>query len=159
MMRRLRLPAALAVLALAGCSTTGSSTSPLIPDKKLQLTANTHITLSRIVTAAVVLGAINFIYDPLAPNWEIEETRVDADTFRFALRMKRYHTGGAGESMQVVRRRAAQLQNDLGYGGYQIFEYSEGIDSKTLGTQRVADGTVRLLQRQEADSFLQNAMR
>jgi hypothetical protein len=61
--------------------------------------------------------------------------------------------------MQVVRRRAAQLQNDLGYGGYQIVEYSEGIDSKTLGTQRVADGTVRLLQRQEADSFLQNAMR
>ena len=73
--------------------------------------------------------------------------------------MKRYHTGGAGESMQVVRRRAAQLQNDLGYGGYQIVEYSEGIDSKPLGTQRVADGTVRLLQRQEADSFLQNAMR
>ena len=66
MMRRLRPPAALAVLALAGCSTTGSSTSPLIPDKKLQLTANTHITLSRIVTAAVVLGAINFIYDPRA---------------------------------------------------------------------------------------------
>ena len=105
------------------------------------------------------MGAIYFIYDPLAPNWEIEETRVDEDTFRLALRMKRYHTGGAGESIQALRRRAAQLQGDLGYGGYQIVEYTEGIDSQTLGARRVADGVIRLVQRREADSFLQNAAR
>ena len=81
------------------------------------------------------------------------------DTFRLALRMKRYHTGGAGESIQALRRRAAQLQGDLGYGGYQIVEYTEGIDSQTVGARRVADGVIRLVQRREADSFLQNAAR
>ncbi|MBL8449095.1 MAG: hypothetical protein JNM32_04120 [Dechloromonas sp.] len=153
------LALASAALILAGCSSAGSNSSPLIPDKKLLLTAKTSLSLSRLATGALIVGAIYFIYDPLAPNWEIEETRVDEDTFRLALRMKRYHTGGAGESIQALRRRAAQLQGDLGYGGYQIVEYTEGIDSQTLGARRVADGVIRLVQRREADSFLQNAAR
>ncbi len=148
--------AALGVFIFAGCSSVGSNPSPLLPDKKLQLTAKTAVSFTRLATGALVLGAIYFIYDPLAPNWEIEETRIDEERFRLSLRMKRYHTGGAGESIQVLRRRADQLQGDLGYGGYQIVQYSEGIDSKTLGAQRVAEGVIRLVQRRDADSFLQN---
>jgi TRAP-type uncharacterized transport system substrate-binding protein len=105
---------------------------------------------------ALAIGGIVMLYDPLAPNWEIEAERLNADTYRFALRMKRYHTGGAGESLQILKRRAAQLQYAQGYAEYQILEYTEGIDSRTLGAQRVADAVVRLVRRNEADSFALN---
>lgn len=141
----------------AGCSTTGDSTaSPLIPDKALRLTAQTSISLSNLATGALIVGAIQLIYDPLAPNWEIEEARLSENTYRFSLKMKRYHTGGAGESIQILKRRARQLQMAQGYAAYQLMEYTEGIDSQTIGARRVAEGTVRLVQREQADSFMQN---
>ena len=140
---------------LAGCASSGSGKS-IIPDSSLKLTSAVKLPLSSIATGALVLGAVHLVYDPLAPNWEIEEIRLDEETFRFSLRMKRFHTGGAGESMLALKRRAQQLQTELGFGGYQIMEYSEGIDSQTLGARRVAESTVKLVNRQVADSFLQN---
>lgn len=151
--------AALSVLAmalLAGCTTSGGGGAPLIPDKAIPLTSAVKVTLAGAVSGGLVLGAIHQIYDPLAPNWEIDEVRLADDTFRFALKMKRYHTGGSGESIQAVRRRATQLQGELGYGGYQLLGFSEGIESETLGARRVAEGTIRLVKREAADSFLQN---
>ena len=114
------------------------------------------LSASSAVSGVVGAGIAYFVYDPLAPNWEIEESRLNEDTYRLSLKMKRYHTGGAGESIQIFKRRASQLQHEQGFGSYQIIEYSEGIDSQTLGARRVADGVVRLVQRQQADSFLQN---
>jgi len=143
-------------LAVTGCSSTGSTASPLIPNKSIQLTAKTSVSLSSLATAAVVVAAIYFVYDPLAPNWEIEESRLNEDTYRFSLKMKRYHTGGAGESIQILKRRAGKLQYEQGFAGYQILEYTEGIDSQTIGARRIAEGTIKLVQRQQADSFLQN---
>lgn len=143
-------------IALAGCSSTGAGGSALIPDKQIRLTSAKAISLADIATGALLVGAVYLIYDPLAPNWEIEETRLSDDTFRFSLKMKRFHTGGAGESMQVLKRRASQLQSELGFASYQLMDYSEGIESQTLGARRVAEGTIRLAQRQVADSFLQN---
>lgn len=139
-----------AVLA-AGCGS-----SPLVPDETLRLTSAVSLKLANVAAGAAAVAAIYFIYDPLAPNWEIEEARLGDDTYRLSLRMKRYHTGGAGESIQIVKRRAAQLQSQMGYGSYQLLEYSEGIDSQTLGARRVADGVVKLVSLQSADSFLQN---
>lgn len=154
----MKIPALLvaAAMLLGGCSSTGSSSSPLIPNKAIQLTAKTSVSLANLATAAVVAAAIYVVYDPLAPNWEIEEARLNDDTYRFSLKMKRYHTGGAGESIQILKRRASQLQYEQGFGSYQIVEYTEGIDSQTIGARRVAEGVVRLVQRQQADSFLQN---
>ncbi len=141
-------------MALAGCSSTsGGSAKPLIPEKAIQLTAKTSISMSSLATGLAVVGAIYLIYDPLAPNWEIEESRLNENTYRFSMKMKRYHTGGAGESLQILKRRASQLQYEQGFGNYQIMEYTEGIDSETLGARRVADGVIRLVQRQQADSF------
>jgi len=136
---------------LAGCGNT-----PLIPNERIQLTATTGLSLSSLATAAVVGAAIYLVYDPLAPNWEIEESKLSPDVYRFSLKMKRYHTGGAGEPQQILKRRASQLQYENGFASYQILEYSEGIDSQTIGARRVAEGTVRLVQRQEADSFKLN---
>lgn len=144
------------IFLLVGCSSTGSTASPLIPAKSLQLTAGTSVSLASLATAAVIGAAIYIVYDPLAPNWEIEESRVNEDTYRFSLKMKRYHTGGAGESIQILKRRASQLQYEQGFRSYQIVEYTEGIESQTIGARRMAEGLVRLTQRQPADSFLQN---
>ncbi|KAB2926507.1 MAG: hypothetical protein F9K30_06545 [Dechloromonas sp.] len=145
-----------AVLAAGGCTSSGSTASPLIPDKFIQLTAKNSVSLSTLATAAVVAAAIYVVYDPLAPNWEIEEARLNDNTYRLSMKMKRYHTGGAGESIQLLKRRASQLQNEQGFGGYQIVEFTEGIDSQTIGARRVAEGVIRLVQQQQADSFLQN---
>lgn len=143
-------------MTLAGCSSTGGGPSSLIPDKAIRLTANTSVSLASLAAAAAVGAAIYVVYDPLAPNWEIEEGRLNEDTYRFSLKMKRYHTGGAGESIQILKRRASQLQYEHGFGSYQIVEYTEGIDSRTIGARRVAEGVIRLVHRQQADSFLQN---
>ena len=154
----MKIPALLiaSAMLLSGCSSTGSSGSPIIPNQAIQLTAKTSISLANLATTAVVAAAIYIVYDPLAPNWEIEESRLNDDTYRFSLKMKRYHTGGAGESIQILKRRASQLQYQQGFGSYQIVEYTEGIDSQTIGARRVAEGVVRLVHREQADSFLQN---
>jgi len=151
-MKFLGFPLLLVALLSGGCS----STSPLIPNQSIQLTAKSAISLATLAKTAVVVGAIYMIYDPLAPNWEIEESRLNDDTYRFSLKMKRYHTGGAGESIQALKRRASQLQYEQGFASYAILEYSEGIDSQTVGARRVAEGTIRLVQRQQADSFSLN---
>lgn len=140
-------------LALGGCGTT--STSPLIADKSIYLTTGASVSYSTLAAAAAIGVAIYLVYDPLAPNWEIEESRLNGDTYRFSMKMKRYHTGGSGESIQILKRRASQLQYEQGFGSYQILEYSEGIDSQTIGARRMAEGVIRLVQRQEADSFAQ----
>jgi len=149
-----------AAVLCSACSSIGNSADvkPLIPDKAIQLTAKTSLKLSTLANVAVAAAAIYLVYDPLAPNWQIEETRLNDDTYRLSMKMKRYHTGGAGESIQILKRRASQLQYEQGFGNYQILEYTEGIDSETIGARRVADGIVRLVQRQQADSFLMNAM-
>ncbi|WP_295006480.1 hypothetical protein [uncultured Dechloromonas sp.] len=142
-----------ACVALVGCTNTGrTGGSPLIPDQAIRLTAHTSVSLSTLLVGA----AIYAYYDPLAPNWEIEEARLDDETYRFSMKMKRYHTGGSGESMQILKRRANQIQREQGFGGYQILEYTEGIDSQTIGARRIAEGTIKLVRPQQADSFMLN---
>ena len=85
------------------------------------------------------------IYDPLAPNWSIKERPLNADTYHLFLRAKSYRTGGDGEAMQIVRRRAQQLQHEKGYGSYRILDYSEGVESSTPLTHRVSEGTIQLV--------------
>jgi hypothetical protein len=58
--------------------------------------------------------------------------------------MKRFITGGEGESSAVFRRTAEKLQHDGGRAGYAVLAYQEGIDSNVLIAQRVASGVVEL---------------
>jgi ABC-type glycerol-3-phosphate transport system substrate-binding protein len=139
--------ALVASLSMSGCSSTGANA--------FSLTTNTALTWNVALGAAV---AIYLIYDPLAPNWEIEEAKLNDESYRFSMKMKRFHTGGAGESLQILKRRAAQLQQENGHAAYQIIEYTEGIDSQTLGARRVAQGMIRFVKRGEADSLVQNAV-
>ena len=141
------LAAGLSILAisLSACSSTGTSA--------FTLTTNTTLTTNVVLGAA---AAIYLIYDPLAPNWEIEEMPLPDGSYRLSMKMKRFHTGGSGEAIQVLKRRARQLQEEQGHVSYEIAAYSEGIDSQTLMTRRVAEGTIRFVKREDADSFALN---
>lgn len=132
-------------LALGACSSSGSSA--------FSLTANTAIKWNVALGAAL---AVYLIYDPLAPNWEIEEAKLGGDHVHLSMKMKRFHTGGSGEALQVLKRRANQLQHEQGYAGYEIASYTEGIDSQSLAAQRVAEGTIRFFRLADADSFALN---
>jgi hypothetical protein len=95
----------------------------------------------------VIFGLAYLVYDPFAPNWEIQETRLSEDIFLMRLDMKRHSSGGEGEAIHVFKRRAAQLQRELGYDDYHILNYSEGIESATFAAYRVGEGRVQLVRR------------
>lgn len=141
MTTRLLLATGLLILT-AGCSTSG--TTPFTLGLNTSLKAN---------VAILGAAAIYLVYDPLAPNWELEETKLSDDTYRLSMKMKRFHTGGSGEALQILKRRAVQLREQGGHAGYEILEYSEGVDSQTLTARRVAEGVVRVVRRSSADSF------
>ena len=95
--------------------------------------------------AAAALVAAYVIYDPLAPNWTIQERLIDRDTYVLSMRAKSFRIGGDGESGLILRRRALQLQQERGYPGFRILNYSEGVESSTPFTHRYAEGTIQLV--------------
>lgn len=117
---------------------------PIIPDATLNVSNAVQIPLERIVTWGLYAGAAYLILDPLAPNWEIEQAAFPDGHFHFSLKMKRFYAGGAGESRVVFHQRAKELMRQGGYDGYQVVEYSEGMESSVLGSQRVSQGVIRL---------------
>lgn len=136
------------VLAIAACgsiSGTYPRSGALLPAMTVRLTETETLAASQIAAATAVGAAIYLVYDPLAPNWEIQEARLAADTYRLSLTMKRFHVGGDGEALRVLRRRAEQIQRDNGYVGYQLVDYAEGIDSATPVARRFSEGTIRLV--------------
>jgi hypothetical protein len=86
------------------------------------------------------------IYDPLAPNWTVEERILDRVTYRLSMRAKSFRTGGDGESRLILRRRAQQLQRERGFLDYRILDYSEGVESSTPFTHRYAEGVIQMVQ-------------
>lgn len=84
-------------------------------------------------------------YDPLAPNWEVEEKMLDSHTYHLSMRAKSFRTGGDGEALQILKRRALQLQRERGYSAYRILDYSAGISSNTPFTSRFSEGTIQLV--------------
>jgi hypothetical protein len=135
-------------IALAACGTTQKAipnSGSITPNANFQLTPNTSVTFESVVYAAAVGAVIYVVYDPLAPNWSLEEKALNEDTFYLSLRAKSFRTGGDGEAMQILKRRAAQLQREKGYSGYRILDYSEGVESSTPLTHRVSEGTIQLV--------------
>lgn len=146
---RKQVLALLGSICLSGCATTGLD-DPFAESDSLQNAAVVGLA-SRLLAPNMGdwmnFGLAYLIYDPLAPNWDIQETRVSEDVFHMQLRMKRHHKGGEGESILILKRRAAQLQRELGYGSYRILEYSEGIDSQAMGARRFGEGSIQLVRR------------
>ena len=88
------------------------------------------------------------IYDPLAPNWRIQEQQLNKETFYLSMRAKSFRTGGDGEASLIFKRRALKLQREKGYSAYRILDYSEGIESSTPLTHRFSEGTIQLVKTQ-----------
>ena len=152
--RRLLL-AALLSCGLAGCGVLNypgptslggllPAQGPLVPDATLNLTPGVTVALEKLVFWGAYAGAAYLILDPLAPNWEIEQAAFPDSHYHFSLKMKRFYAGGAGESRMVFHQRAKELMRQGGYDGYQVLEYTEGMESSVLGSQRVSQGVIRL---------------
>ena len=118
-----------------------SSQNQIIQPDAIPISRSLNIPLESAVAAAVVFAVI----DPLAPNWAIEEMRLNDKRYRIAMRKKRFTTGGDGEAMPAFYRRAEQLVRDTGAASYRIVEFSEGVDSAVPISQRVAQGVVELV--------------
>jgi hypothetical protein len=155
---RLTRIASAAVLAgaLAGCGTLDGypgptslggnlpAQGPILPDATLNLSNSIQISLEKMVFWGAYAGAAYLILDPLAPNWEIEQAAFPDSHYHFSLKMKRYYAGGAGESRAVFHQRAKDLMRQGGYAGYEVLEYTEGLESSVLGSQRVSRGVIHL---------------
>lgn len=129
------------------------SGSILPSDGKIQVTSNTSYSYEELILAPVSKWALNqlwnyplnlyFVYQPFAPNWNVEEAVLDENTYYLRLQAKRFRTGGDGEAIAVLKRRATQLQHARGFAAYRVLEYSEGIESGTIGAQRYSEGIVQ----------------
>ena len=135
------------MLLATGCSTTPTElanrvlpSSVLVPDYSLPVSRSLSIPLESAVAAALVYWFV----DPLGPNWEVAERQISPTLVHLSLRKKRITTGGDGEPPQIVRRRATELAQKAGLGGYQILEYTESTESETIGARRVTTALVQL---------------
>lgn len=148
----MKLSSAIAIvsaLAVVACSSTNvAGTWPkggaLIPDTNLHVAPGYTLPLEKLLYWGGVAAVAWYVTDPLAPNWEIREAAFPGDHYRLSLQMKRYYAGGAGEARVVFNRRAGELVRNGGFDGYQIVDYSEGMESSVIGSQRVAEGTIVL---------------
>jgi hypothetical protein len=130
-------------LGLTACSTPGSNPLPLIPDEVIVISAGQGGTIT--AGAAVAAAAVYMVYDPLAPNWDLTERVLTEDSYRLSLRMKRFNTGGDGDALHIVKRRAQTLQNEQAMAGYRLVQFDQGIDSQTVGARRFAEAVIQLI--------------
>ncbi|MGB7989604.1 MAG: hypothetical protein WCF44_09410 [Candidatus Methylophosphatis roskildensis] len=145
--RRLACAAITSGLLAAGCSGLSGEyprSSPVIPTASIRVSEGYVVSLEKLVTYAGVALAVYLVLDPLAPNWQIEQTHLPDDTYLLALRMRRFHTGGDGEARQVFHRRARELARSNGYSGYEVTRFEEALESAMLGSQRTVDAVIRL---------------
>ncbi|TRZ66752.1 MAG: hypothetical protein D4S02_06305 [Rhodocyclaceae bacterium] len=145
------LPLVLGVMGISGCTGFSSRlsgdiprTGSLIPNTSLQVAPLLSIPLEKMVYWGAYAGTAYLILDPYAPNWDIEEAPLPRNQFHFSLKMKRFYSGGGGEARSILHRRAKELVQYGGFEGYELLEYSESLESSVLGSQRAAQGVIRL---------------
>lgn len=117
---------------------------PFIPDVIFKLSPSTTIALEKIVNWSIYAGVAYLVLDPLAPNWQVEAAPLGDNHVHLSMKMKRFHNGGAGEARAVFHRRAKELMRLNDFDAYKVLEYSEGMESSLLGSQRTAEGVVVL---------------
>lgn len=130
-------------LLLAGCSTTPNSPTS---NGSFGFTSSMLTTpyslvpgINPVILGVTTAAAIN----ALLPSWSLDDMPIGGDKYRIFLRKKTFSSGGDGEAAQLFKYRAEQITATKGYNGYQILEFTEGLDSGVLGTQRVAQGIIQ----------------
>jgi hypothetical protein len=164
------------LIGLVGCTSIPPNIPPsgsIVPGEgKVQVTPSVSYTYEELAIAPVVAWSLKgilensldqleifqqplilyFVYQPFAPNWSVEEAKLDDNTYYLRLQAKRFRIGGDGEAMMVLKRRALQLQHARGFSGYRILDYSEGIESSTPVSQRYSQGIVQLVRADAAST-------
>lgn len=84
------------------------------------------------------------VIDPYAANWSIGQASFPNHFYHLSLKMKRVYSGGAGEARAVFQQRAKEIMLENGFDSFMVVEYSEGLNSSTFGSQRVAEGVIQL---------------
>jgi hypothetical protein len=138
-MRRLAQCFALCTV-LAGCN----ASSPVIPDKTIYLTNSISFSAADALMVAAVVGVAYLVIDPLAPNWDIHETKLSDTRYRIDLRKKRITTGGDGESIELFHRQAEVIAAATKASGYTILSWNEGVDSDFPIARRWSRGEIEL---------------
>lgn len=143
---------AAALSALTGCTSLSyvvPAEGTIIPDGRVNIAPHTSYSFEQIA-AKIMLGmAINVVYQPFAPNWQLEEAVLDERTYYVRMQAKRFRIGGDGEAMMIMKRRAQQLTYERGYTSYRILDFAEGVESSTPIAQRFSEGIIQLV---KADS-------
>jgi hypothetical protein len=134
----------LCALAAAGCGS--DPTSPIIPDETVYLTTNISFSYAELAGAAIVIGAAYLIVDPLAPNWEVTQTKLADNRWRIGMRKKNFTTGGDGEAAELLRRHGEQLAESQGYRNYRVLSWTEGVQSDVPFAHRWGRGEVELVE-------------
>jgi len=117
---------------------------PIVPDVVFKLSPSTTIALEKIIHWGIYAGVAYLVLDPLAPNWQIEAAPLSGNHVHLSMKMKRFYDGGAGEARAVFHRRAKEIMRLNDFDAYKVLEYSEGLESSMLGSQRTAEGVVVL---------------
>lgn len=130
--------------ALIGLSALCAGCNPLIPDRTFHLTAAQSITVAQLLGAAAAATAVYYVVDPLAPNWEVGQTKVADNRWRIAMQKKRFTTGADGEASLLLHRQAERLAQANGYLGYRILAWSEGVQSDMPIAYRWGRGEIEL---------------
>lgn len=147
---RKALPLLAATLLVSACgsmvrgSWPGFTDSPIISDATIRISPGYTLTVEKIVFSAAGAALLYTLYDPLAPNWTIDEEAVGEDSYRLTLNMKRFIIGGEGEALALLRRWAEAVQHEGQYDGYRIERFEQGIDSGTPVARRYAHAIVRM---------------
>jgi hypothetical protein len=137
MKRAFTAPIALCCL-LAGCNT------PIIPDQTVRLTSTMSFALADVAMVAAVVGVAYLVIDPLAPNWEIHETKLSDTRYRISMVKKRVTTGGDGESIDLFHRQAEHIAAQVEASGYTIMSWNEGVDSEFPIARRWSRGEIEI---------------
>jgi hypothetical protein len=82
-----------------------------------------------------------------APKWDVQQASFPDHCYRLTLTMDRIYAGGVGEARLVFNQRADELRRENGFDGYTVLEYTEGLHSSIMGSQRVARGMIQLTHR------------
>jgi hypothetical protein len=113
----------------------------LIPNQALNVSKALVLPLESMVAGVLIYRAI----DPLAPNWRVEQMRLDARNYQLTLRMKPLTSGGEGEAREVFMRHAQTLAREEGRVQFEVTGYEESLESTLPFARRVARGKIRLL--------------
>ena len=136
-MKRTALVSIGLTVTLAGCT-------PLIPTKTVEVTDTLSFTSAEIVMVAAVAGIAYLVIDPLAPNWAIQETKLNETRYRIEMRKKRITTGGDGEAGDLFHRHADEIAMAVRSPGYTILSWNEGVQSDFPIAQRWARGEIQV---------------